>query len=90
MTRRRKAVGRQPLIIRNPPPLGRTARLLALRPPLLNGGHCFVIVDDGWWQCVGCYFVCPTWVLTEGYVTTHAGRYCRALFKSLPNPMEEQ
>jgi hypothetical protein len=65
-------------------PLGRTARLLRSQPPLFNGGHCFVTVGDGWWQCVGCWFVCPTWVLTEGYVTTHAGRYCLDLFQALP------
>ena len=79
-----RKVRKAPPIITNPDPLGRTARALALRPPLANGGHCFVITSEGWWQCIGCYFVCPTWVLREGYVTTFAGRYCPALFRALP------
>lgn len=65
--------------------LGRTARLLDLRPPLYNGGHTFVMLDEAgavWW-CVGCYRPLPRWALDEGFVTTLLGRWCPALFRAI-------
>ena len=65
---------------------GRAKRYLEMRPPLLNGGHCFVPLgpDAEVWWCVGCYRAVPAWALTEGFVTTLIGRWCPALFRQLP------
>jgi len=68
------------------PAPGRALRYLEMRPPLLDGGHCFVALGpppaEVWW-CVGCYRAVPTWALTEGFVTTLLDRWCPALFRQL-------
>jgi len=75
---------------------GRAKRYLEMRPPLLDGGHCFVRLDcnidggdppsdvavDVWW-CVGCYRAVPGWALAEGFVTTFLDRWCPSLFRQL-------
>lgn len=77
--------------------LGRTAHLLAMRPPLAFGGHCFLPVGAStpsmltpdspaatrWWWCVGCHQACPVWAIREGFATTMLGRWCVGLFKML-------
>jgi len=78
---------------------GRALRYLSMRPPLADGGHCFVRLDydigrrssttdvaDVWW-CIGCYRAVPGWALAEGFATTLLGRWCPALFRQLgPGP----
>lgn len=61
----------------------RAAHLLAMRPPLANGGHCLIPLDGDVWWCVGCHRALPGWALAEGFVTTLLGRWCPSLFRSL-------
>jgi hypothetical protein len=56
---------------------------MRLRPPLANGGHCFVMLSPHVWWCIGCHRAVPTWALTEGFVTTLLGRWCPDLFDAL-------
>ena len=77
----------------------RAAELMAMKPPLYNGGHCFIalrpvahegqLFDTGvWsdtktWWCLGCHQACPTWAIKEGYVTTLLGRWCPRLLRAI-------
>jgi hypothetical protein len=64
-------------------PLGPTARLLALRPPLVFGGHCFRL-HGNCETCVGCHVTVPRWAVAEelGHQFGLA-RWCPALFRAL-------
>ena len=66
-------------------PLGRTARRLALRPPLVFGGHAFTVLDDRVEWCLGCYRACPRWSLREGLWMHFLPRWCPAMFVALPS-----
>ena len=64
--------------------LGRTARLLTLRPPLAYGGHAFAFVGHDLARCHGCHVMLPWWAVAEG-MGQHFGlaRWCPALFEAL-------
>lgn len=67
--------------------LGRSARLLALRPPLAFGGHSFSLLQgDGipLSRCVGCLVTLPSWAVAEG-MGHHFGlhRWCPHMFRAL-------
>jgi hypothetical protein len=69
-------------------PLGHTARLLALRPPLAYGGHAFVLLGEATLYCVGCFSAVPRWAVAEGFESTLLARWCPALFLALPAVVE--
>jgi hypothetical protein len=55
-----------------------------MRPPLWNGGHCFIFLSDEVEWCVGCCRALPSWAITEGFTAVFLDRWCPDLFKALP------
>lgn len=67
-----------------------TSSQIDRRPALYNGGHVLVRLEPigeylgpQLWRCAGCHGIVPRWVLDEGYLAAHIGRWCRRLMPAL-------
>lgn len=89
MSRRKPAPPAPAPVIRHPHPLGPTARVLALRPPIAFGGHCFRVWESDagelFESCVGCHVTVPGWAVREQLGGEFGlARWCQDLFRMLP------